>query len=135
MNRLASRNKISSISAFFLLLSLLPGCTNTRYPDLMRVTAECDVVIAKQHAIYAGSGSLAPRIAAREQIISLREKQKIMAERIDVKTIPEVATNKMTTAEGEAMKSDIVKAATARYNEAAALPVPVAASQQPLQGK
>jgi hypothetical protein len=100
------------------------GCTNTKYPDLMRVTAECDVTIANQMSIYNGSGALAERIAARERIVNLRKKQMIMAERIDVKTMSEVVAKTMTFEQGEAKKSELVKAAAGRYEDALKLPMP-----------
>jgi hypothetical protein len=110
-------------SATFVILA--GGCTNTRYPDLMRVTAECDMTIAEQERIYTGTGPVAPRNSARDRIINLREKQMIMAQRINVKSMPEVASKAITVAEGEARKAELVKAATERYNAALALPIPV----------
>ena len=49
----------------------------------------------------------------------------IMAQRINVKSMPEVASKAITVAEGEARKAELVKAATERYNAALALPIPV----------
>lgn len=100
------------------------GCTNTKYPDLMRVTAECDMTIAEQEQVYTGTGPVAPRMSARDRIIRLREKQMIMAQRINVKSMPEVASKAITVAEGEARKAELVRAATDRYTAALALPVP-----------
>ena len=107
------------------LLILAPGCTNTKYPDLMKVTAECDAIIAQQEQIYGGEGSLASRIDARDRIIRLRKKQMIMAQRINVNTMPEVKNKSLTLDQGQARKAEIVKAATGRYEAAEALPMPV----------
>ena len=83
------------------------------------------MTIAEQERIYTGTGPVAPRNSARDRIINLREKQMIMAQRINVKSMPEVASKAITVAEGEARKAELVKAATERYNAALALPIPV----------
>ena len=123
----------SSISAAVLavfvgLSPVLVGCTNTKYSDLMKVTAECDVVIDRETAVYNGNGDLPKRFTARDRIIALRERQQIMAERIDVRTMPEVMSNAMTIEQGEARKVEIVNAAIKRYNDAIALPIPTAST-------
>lgn len=108
------------------LLPAVSGCTNTRYPDLMRVTAEVEETIGQQDEIYGGDGPVSARIDARERIIRLREKQMIMAQRIDVKTMPEVLGKSMTVEQAKARKSELVKSATERYDAARALPIPTA---------
>ncbi len=106
------------------------GCSNTRYRDLMRVTGECDVVIANETAIYNGADSIAKRKDARNEIIELRKKQMYMAQRINVNTMPEVADKSITRKEGETKKAELVAAARKRYEEACALPVPSAQPRQ-----
>jgi hypothetical protein len=103
---------------------LLAACTNTNYSDLMRVTNETDVTIAAQEKIYSSEATPSERLKARDRIVRLREKQMIMARRIAVKTMPEVQSGKMTFAEGEARKAELLAAATARYEQARAMPKP-----------
>jgi len=124
------RKTTKSIStlALFLCVSLVQimssGCTNRRYPDLMRVTAECDEAIEQQMTVYNGGGLVSQRISARERIVALRRKQMIMAQRIDVKTMTEVVAQSMTYEQGEAKKADLVRIATGRYEEALKMPMP-----------
>ena len=109
---------------------VLSGCSITRYIDLMRVTAETDVGITKWTETYQGSGTLHARDAARQRIIDLREKQLIMAERIDPTTIPEFKNKTMTLEQAKAKKDALVVAATQRYKDAEALAYPTESDQK-----
>jgi cytochrome c biogenesis factor len=100
------------------------SCTNRNYVDLMRVTEETDTSIASCEETYNGTGSVAERMKARDRIINLRKKQMIMATRINVSTMPAVKDKTMTPAEGQAKKTELVEAATKRYEDAKKLPVP-----------
>ena len=104
--------------------STTAACTNRNYVDLMRVTDETEGSIAVLEETYNGDDSTAERVQARSRIIKLREKQMIMAKRINVATMPEVKDKSMTKAEGEAKKAELVAAATKRFEEAKALPIP-----------
>ena len=95
--------------------STTAACTNRNYVDLMRVTDETEGSIAVLEETYNGDDSTAERVQARSRIIKLREKQMIMAKRINVATMPEVKDKSMTKAEGEAKKAELVAAATKRF--------------------
>ena len=64
------------------------------------------------------------RVHAWSDIKKLREKQMIMAQRIRVESMPEVQAKTMTVEQGNAKKAELVAAATARYQQAEALPRP-----------
>jgi hypothetical protein len=120
MISLSSLRRLISLAA----LTVLASCNNTNYPDLMKVTAEASKSIAVLEQTYQHGDSISARFSARSQIIRLREKQMIMAGRIDVQTMPEFISGKMSLAEAEAKKSEIVAAATKRYTEARGMPIP-----------
>lgn len=106
------------------VLAVLAACDNTNYPDLMKVTAEANKSITVLEQTYEHGNPISARFAARSQIIRLREKQMIMAGRIDVQTMPEVISGRMSVADAEAKKAEIVAAATKRYNDALGMPIP-----------
>ena len=117
-----------STSSFVCLASVIlcvsVACTNRNYNDLMRVTQETNGSIASLEETYNGNGSVSQRMEARDRIITLRKKQMIMAQRINVATMPEVKDKSITTEQGQAKKAELVEAATKRYEQAKALPVP-----------
>lgn len=119
-------NNINHFTAGALVAAVfvLGACQNTNYGDLMRVTGETNVSIADHEKTYASGATSAERVKARNEIIRLREKQMIMAQRINVKTMPEVKSGTMTLAEGEAKKAELVAAAMKRYEEARAMTIP-----------
>ena len=103
----------------------LTACgTNTNYVDLMRVTGETEQRITSDEATYRADGNLSDRVRAWSDIKRLREKQMIMAQRIRVESMPEVQAKTMTVEQGNAKKAELVAAATARYQQAEALPRP-----------
>ncbi len=108
----------------FVAAIALGACDNSRYVDLMRVTSDTEVVIHKWTETYEGSGPLHQRTSARERIVRLREKQVVLAERIDPETIPEYQNKTITLEQSRAKKDSIVAAAVQRYNDAVALPYP-----------
>jgi hypothetical protein len=119
-------NNINHFTAGALIAAIfvLGACQNTNYGDLMRVTGEANVSIADHEKTYTSGATSGERAKARNEIVRLRQKQMIMAQRINVKTMPEVKGGTMTLAEGEAKKSELVAAATKRYEEAQAMTIP-----------
>ncbi len=127
MRRFTTVNSIIAIAFGFAITSGgLTGCTNTNYVDLMRVSAQTDETIMLAETRYADAPKVSERFTARNQIITLRQKQVYIAERINVSSMPAVKDKSMTAAQGKVQKEELIAAAQKRLVEAESLPLPTA---------
>ena len=108
-------------------VSLLAACSNHRYVDLMAVSKTCDAEVDGLMGRYEKSTDEGERGIWRDRIITLRKKQLVMMQRIDVETMPKVKTGEVTREAAMKEREALIADAQRRFDEASALKVGVKA--------
>ncbi len=130
-------NRRTILAAATLVAALLAACDNHKYADLMTVSKTCDAEVNGLMASYETSTDETDRGIWRERIVTLRKKQLVMMQRIDVETMPKVKTGEVTREEAMKEREALIAAAQKRFDEASALkvgmkaPAPAAAPAAP----
>lgn len=117
----------SILAAAVAAASLLAACDNHKYVDLMSVSKTCDAEVDGLMASYEKSTDETDRARDRDRIITLRKKQLVMMQRIDVETMPKVKTGEVTREAATKEREALIAAAQKRFDEASALKVGVKA--------
>ena len=113
----------SILATATLAAALLAACDNHKYTDLMTVTSTCDAEIDGLMASYEKSTDETDRGIWRDRIVTLRKKQLVMMQRIDIETMPKVKTGEMTREAAAKEREALIAAAQKRFDEASALKV------------
>lgn len=113
----------SFLATAALAATLLAACDNHKYVDLMTVSKTCDAEVDGLMASYEKSTDETDRGIWRARIVTLRKKQLIMMQRIDIETMPKVKTGEMTREAAAKEREALIAAAQKRFDEASALKV------------
>ena len=113
----------SILATAALAAALLAACDNHKYVDLMTVSKTCDAEVDGLMASYEKSTDETDRARARDRVVTLRKKQLIMMQRIDIETMPKVKTGEMTREAAAKEREALIAAAQKRFDEASALKV------------
>ena len=108
--------------------ALLAACSNQKYVDLMTVSKTCDTEVDGLMARYEKSTDENDLSTWRDRIITLRKKQLVMMQRIDVETMPKVKTGEMTRDAARKEREALIADAQKRLAQATALKVGVQAA-------
>jgi hypothetical protein len=108
--------------------ALLAACNNQKYVDLMTVSKTCDAEVDGLMARYEKSTDENDRSTWRDRIVTLRKKQLVMMQRIDVETMPKVKTGEMTRDAAMKERETLIADAQKRLDQATALKVGVQAA-------
>lgn len=118
----------SILATATLAAALLAACDNHKYTDLMTVSRTCDAEIDGLMANYEKSTDETDRGIWRDRIVTLRKKQLIMMQRIDIETMPKVKTGELTREAAAKEREALIAAAQKRFDEASALKVSATAA-------
>lgn len=127
-------NRRSILLTATLAAALLVACDNHKYVDLMTVSKTCDAEVDGLMANYQKSTDETDRGIWRDRIITLRKKQLIMMQRIDIETMPKVKTGEMTREAAAKERETLIAEAQKRFDQASAMKIgaaPAAAAPAP----
>lgn len=121
-------NRRSILAAAIVASALLAACDNHKYVDLMTVSKTCDAEVDGLMARYEKSTDENDRGIWRDRVITLRKKQLVMMQRIDVETMPKVKTGEVTREAAMKERETLIADAQKRLDQANALKVGVQAA-------
>ncbi len=101
-----SKQLIVSVALAGALL-LGTGC-NRNYDDITSVSSRLDTSVEARIKEFDASTSVPQRRALKSKIVEMRQKQVVMAERVDIDSMPGGAKDSTTRAAADAKKADMV---------------------------